>query len=491
MYEPSTKEEMALFYEDWEDCRRRSGSVFEDYIKRRRAMNVAWEVTICLQTVPFDEMLSQMYFKVSPEMKPIVNFYENLLIDGKLHNEEFRRNLHEKFLYIRDKIRAEHQEQLLVEFFNTLNQAAMKKGFRESITNRVFSAYSSLLQQSLTYFYDDLKEYGWGVKEDGTFLTVADPLPMLDWCHEELTEQSCLDALGKKKIDFEECFKSVQRRFAKYGIPVKDIDDIETLCHLSNNYGNVLCAMMYYMSEQTKDMLPQYAIGFSGYKTPKKWLNTEYYEERLLRRNFALPGCIKASCRYAGDIHAVYFREVIKDESVVMLYRMTIDIGKGEYSDLSGYYIPSEKFFYSYYEMANGASDLAPKIKNFILELYFLLTVRRTDEEKEMKQYSRPLIAEEYEDVEKEPRWPNQPIISFSLKDGEQKKSDKPRKAYRQGVYEYDNASIGCFVRKLPVGQTVSWEAQSNAEKYGYELEPGYTFVTPFERKQRHIKLLS
>ena len=64
------------------------------------------------------------------------------------------------------------------------------------------------------------------------------------------------------------------------------------------------------------------------------------------------------------------------------------------------------------------------------------------------------------------------------------------KRTYKQGVYEYDDAKIGCFIRRLPAGQTASWEAMTNAAKYGYELEKGYTFVTPFARKQRHIKVL-
>ena len=492
MYEPESKEEMIALLEDWEDGKRLSGNSFNDYIKRRRTIHVAWNITVCLRDIAFEDILSNMYFKCSDEVKPILHFYEDLLIDSKLRNQEFRRELHRKCLTFADKIKAEKSGRLLAEFYNLISQAGLKKNYGNPVVKRVFSAYQSLVQQSMSYCYDDLTQFCYAVTDDGTFLTVPDKYPMLDWAQEGFAEAAYKSIVKQKPFDEEKAFKEMQQRFAKYGHQVNGADDIRDLCGHANNYGNILCAMMYYMSEQTKDMIPQHDVGLSGYALPKQWLKTEYYKERLLKRNFALPGCVKATCRYAGDVREVYFREVIKDDAVVMLYRVVVKMEHpDEWSDYSGYYIPSEQLFYFYYDIAEGGEAEREPMENFVLELYFLLTVRRTEEEKTLKQYTLPLIAEEYEDVDKVPRWPKQPIISFSIDTPSEGKKTGKRRKYQQGVYEYDNASIGCFVRRLPVGQTASWEAQQNAEKYGYELEKGYTFVTPFERKQRHIKLLS
>lgn len=490
MYEPSSKEEIIEMLEDWEEGKRLSGKSFTDYIRRRRTIHVAWNITICLKDVEFSDVLSNMYFKCSKEMKPILDFYENLLIDSKLDNKAFRRNLHRNCLAFADQIKAEKKGALLAEFYNLLSQAGTKKGYDNPVVKKVYNAYCSLVQQSITYFYDDLTKFCYAVTDDGAFLTVEDKYPMLDWAQAGYAERAFRCMTTGKNFDDEKAFSEMKERFAQNGIEVNSFQDIEELCAYANNFGNILCTMMYYMSEQTKDILPQYNVGISGYRLPKKWLKTDYYKERLMRRNFALPGLVKATCRYTGDVREVYFREVVKDDSVVMLYRVVIRIGN-EYSDYSGYYIPAEKLFYSYYEIAEGGNQEQPVMENFVLGLYFLLTVRRTEEEKQMKQYSRPLIAEEYDDVDSEPRWPNQPIISFSIDGSNDGKKNGKRRSYHQGVYEYDDANIGCFIRRLPAGQVASWEAQSNAEKYGYELEPGYTFVTPFSRKQRHIKLLA
>ena len=489
MYGPHTKEDLKIFLKDIEECKRLSGNSSNDYRRRKRTLNIAWAITDSLRDIAFEELMSKMYFKCSDEMKPVLNFYEDCLIDSKINNDEFRKKLHDRLLIFCNKIKTSGKQCIVVEFYNILNQACIRKDFSEPTIKRVFSAYLSLVQQSITYFYDDLTKYFYGIKDDGTFLTVEDQWPMLDWAHEEYAEKMFYRTVYGGKIDEEKLFQEAKKRYARYGLIVNSTEDMINLSTIANNYGNVTAAMAYYMSEQTKDMLPQNEIGLKIEHLPKKWLSTEYYKERLLKRNFALPGCIKATCEYAGDIKEVYFREVIKDDNVVMLYRV-VSKTDGKCSDIPGYYIPNEKFMYLYYNVAEGAKDEGKIIENFILELYFLLTVRRSEEEKQIKQYSLPLVAEEYDNVYKEPRWKNQPIISFSLFGREDKKDKGQKRTYKQGVYEYDDAKIGCFIRRLPAGQTASWEAMTNAAKYGYELEKGYTFVTPFARKQRHIKVL-
>ena len=490
MYGPQTNEDLKIFLKDIEECKKISGSSTYDFRRRKRTLVIAWAIIDSIRDVPFEELMSNMYFKCSDEMKPILNFYEDCIIDSKLNCDQFKAKLHNNLLAFCDKIKAGRKQCLVVEFYNILVQACIRKNFSEPTIKKIFSAYLSLVQQSITYFYDDLTKYYYGVKEDGTFLTVEDKWPMIDWAHEEFEEQIFYRMVEGRKIDEEKLFQEAKKRYARYGLTVNSVDDMIEISTIANNFGNVTAAMAYYMSEQTQDIIPQHDIGLELRNLPKKWLDTEYYKERLLKRNFALPGCIKTTCEYAGDIKEVYFREVIKDENVVMLYRVVTEVGHGYYSDFSGYYIPSEKFMYLYFNVAEGAKDQGPIIENFILELYFLLTIRRTDEEKSMKKYSLPLIAEEYDDVYKEPRWNNQPIISFSLYGRDEKKNNGQKRAYNQGVYEYADAKIGCFIRKLPVGQTASWEAMTNAAKYGYELEKGYTFVTPFARKQRHVKVL-
>jgi len=393
MYGPQTKEDLKIFLSDIEECKRLSGNSANDLRRRRRTLNIVWAITDSLKDVQFEELMSNMYFKCSDEMKPILNFYEDCLIDSKLNNDEFRRKLHDRLLVFCNKIKESNKQCLIVEFYNILNQACIRKNYSDPLINKIFSAYLSLVQQSITYFYDDITKYFYGIKDDGTFLVVEDKWPMIDWAHEDYAEKIFYQTVYGKKVNEEKMFLEAKRRYAQYGLKVNNIEDMIAISTIANNFGNVTAAMAYYMSEQTKDMLPENEIGLKINNYPKKWLDTEYYKERLLKRNFALPGCIKATCEYAGDIKEIYFREVIKDDNVVMLYKVITKIGFDEYSDIPGYYIPSEKFMYLYYNVAEGAKDEGVIIENFILELYFLLTVRRTEEEKEMKQYSLPNVA--------------------------------------------------------------------------------------------------
>lgn len=487
-----------------------------DFIIRKRTLNVAIACKMNLRDFTFEDLTTKMFFAYSKGMKKIVSFFENLLYECIEDKDNFYRTLHDNFVSFRDGIVANKELGLLVEFNNLATQQSIKKDWKDVKTKKVFSAYLSLIQQGITYFYDDLKEYPiyYDDKTD-SFATISDKYPMIDWCTEEITFQATKRYREKGKIDSDKLLKESLRKFRKYGMNPQNMSDIENIFNSANNYGNMLMAMLYYMNENTKEFIPQCdEIGAVDFEFPRVWYETEYYKERLKRRNFALPPeTVKATLRYANGVKEIWYREVIKDGKIVVLYRLVaerkndvlrkyFEETEAKFTDVVGYYIPSEKFFYGYYGTTSKRDDndsvhkLADALENCVLENYFLLTVRRTEEEKTHKKYSFPLIAEEYENVDKVPRWNNQPIVSFSIISNDKKedlgnKSKRQgNKKYKQGIYEYDDVNIACFMRRLPSGYKVSEEAKMNAEKYGYELEEGYTFVVPFERKQRHIKMI-
>lgn len=487
---------------------KRKASNFKDYTIRRRTLNVAIACVKNLKDISFEELTTKMFFVCSKEMRKILSFFESLLYECILDKDNFYKSLHDKLKDFSVKVREKKQLGLLVEFNNVAMAESIKKDWKDEKSSRVFSAYLSLLQQSITYFYDDLTEYPlYYVESTDSFVTIPDRYPMIDYCVEEWTVRLMEDIIKGKSSSVsvhkklrEECFK----KFNNYGMNPKNMNDVDEIFCSSNNYGNMLMSVLYYMNENTKEIIPKCEkIGAVDFEFPRVWYDTEYLLERLKRRNFALPPeTVKVVIKHAKGIKEIWYNEVVKDGKIIVLYKVIAERAVSrELTDFVGYYIPSEKFFFSYYEMSQSrvenkklVNEVASSVKNYVLENYFLLTVRRTEEEKTHKKYSIPLIASEYEDVEKVPRWKNQPIVFTIMPSNnggkEDKGSDKKRNVYRQGIYEYSDISIGCIMRKLPKGFKASEEAIMNAEKYGYELEEGYTFVVPFERKQRHIKVI-
>ena len=195
MYGPHTKEDLKIFLKDIEECKRLSGNSSNDYRRRKRTLNIAWAITDSLRDIAFEELMSKMYFKCSDEMKPVLNFYEDCLIDSKINNDEFRKKLHDRLLIFCNKIKTSGKQCIVVEFYNILNQACIRKDFSEPTIKRVFSAYLSLVQQSITYFYDDLTKYFYGIKDDGTFLTVEDQCFIEQYMVERSTKKSCFKKL--------------------------------------------------------------------------------------------------------------------------------------------------------------------------------------------------------------------------------------------------------------------------------------------------------
>ena len=83
MFGPQTKEDLKIFLSDIEECKRLSGNSANDFRRRRRTLNIVWAITDSIRNVQFEELMSNMYFKCSDDMKPILNFYEDCLIDSK------------------------------------------------------------------------------------------------------------------------------------------------------------------------------------------------------------------------------------------------------------------------------------------------------------------------------------------------------------------------------------------------------------------------
>lgn len=490
---PQNAEETELRFEEREYNKRVAGSK-KDLVYRNRTCNVAWVVVNFLKNVNIDELEVIMLFQCDKELLPYVRMFEKQLLLAKMNPDKFRKNLHDFFSTTARKIKEENAIHLISEFHNAVTQSGLLKGVDDDATvNSVFSSYLSMTEQLFCYLIDDMHEEIVGLRQDGTFILTEDIYPLIDYFQYEadehmMKEQIALSKGNKYSWDVKAVWKRLTDNFKSIGYEVKDMKDLSNVIQSSNNFTNNNMSMFYYIDERTSDMIPNgFMAGYCGFEHPRKWLETDFYKNALKKRNFTLPSCgVVSSYYYAGGVREIVFKETFRDDAVILLWKMRFDFG----GITTGYYDTSTQIFYSNYRMCSDKTGSASAIENFVLENYYMLTIKDTESEK--KKRLKMWVRSDDTPIDKIPRWGNQPIVDYNLcpsEDDKQSKKGKGTRKYVQGEYDKSKISISANVRRLPVGHKASYEALQNAEKYGYEIEDGYTFVLPFERNQRHIKV--
>ena len=394
------------------------------------------------------------------------------------------------------KIKENNDTMLLAEFHHAVVETAIRKEFdTNKEVKSVFGAYLSLSEQLFCYLVDDTKEEIIGIKQDGSFIVQEDIYPLIDYFQYEYEENGlkCLidNEQGKRNHwDSKKAWKEMRENFKSVGFDIGNTpEELNFIIQSSNNYTNNNMSMMYYIDERNTDIIPNgHWAGYTKFEKPRKWLSTEEYKDALRKRNFTLPASgVVSTYYYAGGIKEIVFRETFKDDKVILLWKMTLDFG----GVTTGYYDTSSQLFYSNYMLCNDNTGTAEIIENFVLENYYMLTVKNTESER--KQRLKMIVCTDDTPVGQIARWGKQPIVEYNVcvlnEDKQTKNKSGKTRRYKQGEYDNSKIAISANVRRLPVGHKASWEALQNAEKYGYEIEDGYTFVLPFERNQRHVKV--
>lgn len=465
-----------------------------EYVKKRRTFNTAVTILDKLEYVSFEDLAVTMYAKVDKELQPFVRKYEFMLEEALLHEWEFVKNLDKMLSDVAEYIKRNDYYAEWLEFLNFWNVKSLHKMHENVMNNNVYGAYMDLLYQTYQYLlpvYEREKLFG-GLSLDGKPIWVDDKFAYCDYGTHKLENEIARQAKEGRTdtLVLEQSF--IEKAYAKYGYRVSSIEDMQKLTLASQNYTNAITGMCYLANEECEEILNFSPMSVNrSVAFPREWRDICFYMENLKRRKFVIPNKgIYAVYQNASEIKKGYFKEVVKNDCVYLLFKLTTAFC----GDIIGWYNTKTDDFYCNYSLSNRVEDEG-RVKNFALENYYLLTVNEID-------YSKRKLSVMHVSNGTIPTdlYARQPIVTYYLKSGKEydRLKDKNGKGTEEGKssfkvydrrnYKPEKTEVSGYIRKLPVGQQASFEAKQYALSLGYDLSENETFVRPFVKKVLRVR---
>lgn len=482
-------------------------------IRAKRTVNSGLVILDYIEKISFAELTNTQYFKyVDQEIRPFIKKYEYIMEGAKIDRTAFMDTLDKMYSDMASDI-LNGKLGLFLDFVLAWNEKYITME-REETSNAVGRSYISLLMQQFDYLAAGEDVVLCGVTTDGKPIYHKDLFPLLDLPNYNFTEKNLYLHNGKirEKKGADTGISDLCKEYERYGYDVHDFAEIEYLNDVSQIWTNDILSMAPLINEYTMDMLCEKPFRAKSYfELPRKWKSTELYKEGLQRRRYLLPSNgVILKYRNAKSIRELKMKELIKNDTVYMIYQVETDCGQ-----LCGFYNTQKQIFYSPLTKSSNPENEA-KFENFILENYYRMTVKDIDFSK--KKLSCMLIVNEYKDAEKIGYTQNQPIAVCSYLGGKQRdfqngtgNPETDKNLFIDGVslekrelqsgdgktvyhrynredYYQEQRSINGYIRKLPKGSSASEQAVDYAKQLGIELEQDETYVKPFIKNVLRVK---
>lgn len=448
----------------------RGNDSWPSWILRKRTINIAAVVISSITDLEFTDLESALYFRCEDKRSiTFIRAYESQIELAAINPDMFVKEL-DMFLFKTCKYIEENN--LFQDFYDFCNLLELQRRLKIlQGYKRLFDAYLSLLMQQAAYFCrNQLENSVIGITENGLLLYKKNPHPYIDIGGYAL-EKNMKDLLsGKDSISP----KQLHKAYSPYGYNVYSINEVQTLEAIAKVYDNNMFVMIPYITERETEIVSQEPFKHHENHFPRRWKQTEFYCEKLLQRNYMLPvSGITARFKNAGDIEEIFFMETIRNNEMILLYRVTT-YDNGEFS---GFYHTRQQIFYSIFEHTN-LPECHESLKNFILENYMILTCDYLIDKK--KNYA----IQQVDQLENEFYYPYQPLVTYTYqqKRGSSKEgSKKSNHRYIKEDYQEEVRTRSGYIRRLPENQNASDKAISYAASLGLNLPAGKTFVRSHE----------
>lgn len=423
--------------------------------------------------VPFEKLTFDIYdFCIDLQFREIVRLFDAELELAGIDQEKFIFDLHPFYNRVSHKIKKENKYREFSEYIGMVVRLHREK--KNNINEKVVDAYLSMILQTLEYLRKDkfnLDTCAYGVSTDGELLMGPYPLPYSDMPALEYKES--LQNGRKIKSKTEEVTFMINL-YAKWGMKVADLNDLEALSQIQRIHAVTTSALFPFINEFTFDIVP--LDYYHSYIPPLMNMTSGDYDIELLKnklkhRNRTLPtnGVEFEIDDKSGELIKVLLKEIFYHDNIYMLYRLDTNNGS-----VSGYYDTKTGFLFS---IAQEATSKTPYNNLCILVLSMYSTQVLNDSS--------------VNDLNEKFMQKNQPItIKVYSKGGKlqnQYNSDSKSSDHRtiRNLDDYDKEEryINVIIRKLPQGRKASEEAKQLAAQYGYDLEPWQTFVRPFVKQ--------
>lgn len=444
---------------------------WEKWLLRKRTINLAVMVITNIAGLDFADFELALYFRCdNKQARHFIRTYESQMEEAMLQPENFVENLDAFYL---DTCKYIEKYLLYRDFYNFCDLLNYQRNIKIQQGHKaVFDAYVSLLMQQTCYFSRNrIEDSVVGVTSHGELIFRKNPHPYSDLGSYKLEKQLCLMISGGKTLTEEQ----IHNAYKTCGYKIYSLADVEHLEAVSKIHDNNIFVMAPYITEKETDIVLKVSYQHHVPKFPRQWKTTDFYIEKLSRRNYMLPTSgITAQFANAGDIQEIRFAEVFKNEEIVLLYRVST-FHNGEYS---GFYHTKSRVFYSIYEHTN-CREWHENVKNFILENYMILTCDYEIDRK--KNYA----IRQVDTFKNEFHYPYQPLVIYNYikQETPDNKQEIERKKCRYNKEEYyeEVCTRSGYIRRLPQNHHASEKAVQYAASLGLELPSGKTFVRSHE----------
>lgn len=531
-YEMSNEEENQYLLEHMKLNEKIKSLSNDERIRQKRTLNTALVIAKHLKPISWDMLTAAGYLQVDKSVIPFVRRYEYQIEGAKLQPTRFIENLHSFYQKMAVEIKKNNGMELFMEFYHAWDERLMSADLDNMPLLMVGCCYMDILIQQMEYLTDVLGEMVCGITTGGKIISCQDIFPLVDLPNYNITERPLRLKNGEIIVvdsAMRDCgLESMCKEYAKYGYHVTSVMDMQILQTTSQAWTNTISSMVFFINEYTLDMFQSEAFCFTeDFAVPRQWKPTELYKKELKQRKYLLPSNgVYAEYYNAKSIKSVKYKEVVRNDTVYLLYRADTDNGQ-----ISGYYNTKTDAFFSLFGKSTQ-EEIGKQFENFILENYYRLTVRDIDYSR--KKLSCMMIVNDLKDAEKKGYTQNQPIAKMFFQGGKQKnylsngdakennfllngakiKKTKEReksyksvngyirnlplgqttsyeasyKPYNRENYRQEVKSVNGYIRNLPLGQTASYEAVSYAASLGIVLDKNETYVKPFIKTVLKIK---
>lgn len=411
-----------------------------------------------LSKVDFGELVMGLYLPTKDEdIQKLLKSLEKYILHAKLHPEEAGAGLHRFCMSVSEDIRGRN---LYRKFYKMAYLVYVSLDAKQ-VNQEVINAYFNLTIQLHTYLSKSPKILPYGISKNGNLLVRNEIINNLVDINVELSHVL--------KTTFS--VPAIIKIYSKYGYKgVKTYLDVQQMTMYDQVISNMLFHMAYFIDEDNESIVaPPYANPNNMPSFHEYLDNVDHVDKlknRIRQREILLPSeGIFAKPKKMTSIKEVYLEEVIRDDNIILLYRIKLEDGY-----LSGFYDTRNEFFYSPWSDSNAHLTMKSNLQNLILQMYLYLTCTLSETEKS-ELYGLDNIFMEFE-------------VDYSIKVVNPTSKYQPcLRRYDRSQYLAELINIKPFLRHLPIGAEASASANALARKLGIDLPKGMTLVSGFNRK--------
>lgn len=411
-------------------------------VRRENIKSTATWISQTLKEVDETELVSTLFIEANDDItKDFIRLFESQIILANINASKFKQDLY-KFLKDTAKfIKKNKLQRELIYFFCYLFKENVKT--KEAKKNKAFGCYISLIMEELKFLAGENKIIV-GINSKNEFIFIPEPylnieIPVLMFEKHKDTKKLISD-------------------YKSYGYVIRDMSDIRVLFSNYNAVSNNLFQCSFLVNEHNRDMVAKKYYPINEPLNVPLCKNSDKIKSYLSKRKrFIKNGRVKVQLD-AGDIKEVELNELFIENELFIYFKVRTK--KDE--EFNGFIELSTLSVNSMFSELVPDTDTA--IGDLIFEVYALIT---SDIFKSETRHDDLKMVFHYKEA-------------IDFKSNIMNKNSINHRNLEN--YQEELIDINYFIRKLPEGATASDEARELAQKYGFELSDGETFVRKFKK---------